>query len=141
MQLSTEEKRKIEETGKRHNLKLILVYGSYAKGAQNHLSDLDIACLCSGQIGFDETMSLYSDLASVFGDIKRELDVVLLNKKDPLFIYQVAKNAKLLYGDSVDFQEFKAFAFRSYMDSKDLRELEKKLVLKTQRQLSAAYAQ
>lgn len=86
-------------------------------------------------------MSLYSDLTGVFGDIERPLDVVILDKKDPLFIYQVAKDAKLLYGDSVDFEEFKAFAFRNYMDSKDLRELEKKLVLKGQKYLSSAYAQ
>jgi len=141
MQLSNEEKKKLEEIGKKHNLRLILVYGSYAKGTQNELSDLDIACLAREPLGFDETMSLYSYFSNLFGDIERELDVVILNKKDPLFLYQVSKDAKLLYGDDIDFQEFKAFAFRNYMDSKDLRELEKKLVLKAQKLLSGAYAQ
>jgi len=140
MQLSSAEKKKLEGIGKKHDLRLILVYGSYAKGTQNKLSDLDIACLARKSFGFDETMSLYSDFSSLFGDIERELDVVILNKKDPLFLYQVSKGAELLYGDMVDFQEFKAFAFRNYMDSKDLRELEKKLVLKAQKQLSGAYA-
>lgn len=61
MDISDEEQRKIDEIGKKYSLKLILVYGSYAKGTQDDLSDLDIACLRRGPIGFDETMSLYSD--------------------------------------------------------------------------------
>ncbi len=41
----------------------------------------------------------------------------------------------LLYGDLTEYNEFRAMAFKNYMDSKDLFRLEEKLVLKYQEHL------
>ena len=140
VQLTNQQKQKIEKTGKDFDLKLLLIYGSYAKGNQRKDSDLDIAFLGNVPVDFDGYFRLHSDLADIFGDMARDLDVVDIYKKDPLFLYQVAKNSQLLYGRALDYHEFRAFAFRSYMDSKDIRKLEKILVFRYQNYLDTLYA-
>lgn len=140
MKLFQKEKEKIAKIGKKFNLKLIIIYGSYAKGIYKKRSDLDIAILGKKSIDFKTELKIYSDLANLFGDSEnRELDLVNLEKKDPLFLYQIAKNSQLLYGNLTVYSEFKAFAFRNYFDSNDIFQLERKLVLKYQDYLNKIY--
>lgn len=140
MKMTKEQKQQIEAIGKKFYLKLILLYGSYAKGTQTEFSDLDIAMLGKSTLDFDIHIKLYGELAHVFGDIERDLDVQILNRKDPLFLYQVAKNSQLLYGSTLDYNEFRAYAFRAYHDSKDLRLLQDKLMMHYQKHLNKTYA-
>jgi predicted nucleotidyltransferase len=117
-----------------------LLHGSYATDKIRRGSDLDIALLGEKPIEFEELSAIYSDLAEVFGDDpQRELDIKSLHKADPLFCYQVAKDSQLLYGDITDFNEFRAYAFSNYFDSKDLFHLEKKLIQKFQNYLNQKY--
>ena len=141
MQLTQEQQQKIEEVGRKYRLKFILLHGSYATDKIRRGSDLDIALLGEKPIEFGELSAIYSDLAEIFGDDpQRELDIKSLHKADPLFCYQVAKDSQLLYGDLTDFNEFKAYAFSNYFDSKDLFHLEKILVKKFQNYLNQKYA-
>lgn len=140
MQITNEQKQKIEKIGEDFNLKLLLLYGSCAKDAQRKGSDLDIAFLSNISVDFDTYFKLYSSLEGIFGDKDRDLDIVDIRKKDPLFLYQIAKNSQLLHGNRIDYSEFLAFAFRNYTDSKDLRDLEKTLVVRYQKHLNALYA-
>ncbi len=141
MQLTQEQQQKIEEVGRKYRLKFILLHGSYATDKIRRGSDLDIALLGEKPIEFDELSAIYNDLAEIFGDDpQRELDIKSLHKADPLFCYQVAKDSQLLYGDLTDFNEFKAYAFSNYFDSKDLFHLEKILVKKFQNYLNQKYA-
>ena len=140
MKLTKKEKRIIEKIGAKFDLKFMLLYGSYAKKTAQKGSDLDIAVSGKKPIDFETQLELYSALAEVFGDLKRELDLVVLEKKDPLFLYQIAKSSQLLYGDLTEYNEFRAMAFKNYMDSKDLFRLEEKLVLKYQEHLEKTYA-
>ena len=141
MYLTQEQQQKIEEVGRKYSLKFILLHGSYATDKMKTGSDLDIALLGEKPIGFEELLAIHSDLAELFGDNpQRELDVKSLHKADPLFCYQVVKDSQLLYGDLTDFNEFKAYAFSNYFDSKDLFHLEKILVQKFQNHLRQKYA-
>ncbi len=141
MIITDKQKQQIEQTGKGHNLKLILLYGSYAKGRNQDKSDLDLAVLGEKAISFEEMLSIYRALEKIFGNKKeRELDIVSLHRADPLFCYQVAKGSQLLYGDLTDYNEFRAYAFTRYFDSKDLLNLEKILTEKFQTYLNKQYA-
>ncbi len=141
MHLTEEQKIKIKNIGKKYNLKLILLHGSYAKDRQKPGSDLDIAYLGSRSDDLDMYLDIYSELEDIFGcSSKRELDVKSLHKIDPLFCYQVAKYSQLLYGKLQDYNEFRAYAFRIYHDAKDLFRLEKLQVLKYQKYLDKKYA-
>jgi predicted nucleotidyltransferase len=140
MQLTQEQQQKIEEVGRKYCLKFILLHGSYATNKIRRGSDLDIALLGEKLIEFEELLAIYSDLAEIFGDNpQRELDIKSLHKADPLFCYQVAKDSQLLYGDLTDFNEFKAYAFSNYFDSKDLFHLENILIQKFQNYLNQKY--
>jgi len=141
MHLTQEQQQKIEEVSRNHSLRFILLHGSYVTGKIKIGSDLDIALLGGKPIEFEELLAIYSDLAEIFGDNpQRELDVKSLHKADPLFCYQVVKDSQLLYGDLTDFNEFKAYAFSNYYDSKDLFHLEKILIQKFQNYLNQKYA-
>ena len=141
MHLTEEQQQKIEEVARKYSLKFILLHGSYATDKMKIGSDLDIALLGEKLIEFEELLAIYSDLAEIFGDNPhRELDVKSLHKADPFFCYQVAKDSQLLYGDRTDFNEFKAYAFSNYFDSKDLFRLEKILIQKFQNYLNQKYA-
>ena len=140
MQLTQEQQQKIEEVGRKYCLKFILLHGSYATDKVKTGSDLDIALLGEKPIEFEELLAIHSDLEEIFGDdLQRELDIKSLHKTDPLFCYQVAKSSQLLYGDLTDFNEFKAYAFSNYFDSKDLFHLEKILIQKFQNYLNQKY--
>lgn len=56
-----------------------------------------------------------------------ELDLVLLGGVDPLFRWEIFRRGVLLYGDVDDFLEYRAFAYRDFVDSADLRALERVL--------------
>ena len=140
MHLTEEQQQKIEGVGRKYRLRFILLHGSYATNKIRRGSDLDIALLGEKPIEFDELLTIYSDLAEIFGDDpQRELDIKSLHKADPLFCYQVAKDSQLLYGDITDFNELKAYAFSNYFDSKDLFHLEKILIQKFQNYLNKKY--
>jgi predicted nucleotidyltransferase len=141
MRLTEEQQQKIEEVGRKYRLRFILLHGSYATDKMKTGSDLDIALLGEKPIESEELLDIYSDLAEIFGDDPpRELDIKSLHKADPLFCYQVAKDSQLLYGDITEFNEFKAYAFSNYFDSKDLFHLERILIQKFQTYLNQKYA-
>jgi len=141
MRLTEEQQRKIAEVGRKRRLRFILLHGSYATDKMRGGSDLDIALLGEKPIEFEELSALYSDLAEIFGDDpQRELDIKSLHKADPLFCYQVARDSQLLFGDITDFNEFRAYAFSNYFDSRDLFHLEKILIQKFQNYLNQKYA-
>jgi predicted nucleotidyltransferase len=141
MQLTEEQRQKIEEVGRKHCLRFILLHGSYATDKMKTGSDLDIALLGEKPIGLEELLDVHSDLTDIFGDNpQRELDIKSLHKADPLFCYQVTRDSQLLYGDRTDFNEFKAYAFSNYFDSQDLFHLEKILIQKFQNYLNQKYA-
>jgi len=140
MKLTKRQVQRIEGIGGKFDLRLIILYGSYVRGTAEEGSDLDIAVSGKKAIDFEIQLELYSDLADVLGDLKRELDLVTLEKKDPLFLFQIAMNSQLLYGDLTEYNEFRALAFKKYLDSEDLFRLEEKLVFKYQDYLDKTYA-
>jgi predicted nucleotidyltransferase len=141
MKLTELEKQEIKKIGKKYNLKLIILHGSYATGKARINSDLDIAIIGKKLIDFRKLAKIYSALSKVLGDnIERELDIKTLNRADPLFCYHIAKYSELLYGSLLNYNEFRAYAFRSYYDSKDLFKLEGLLVSKFQNYLNKKYA-
>lgn len=141
MFISPETKLKIKELGNKYDLKLILFFGSYASGRNHENSDLDIAVLGKKPLGPREFLEIHADLANVFGNTQEcELDVSSLHRADPLFCYEVAKNSQLLFGGEDDYNNFRAYAFSYYFDSKDLFRLERKLIEKSHSYFREKYA-
>lgn len=129
VQINKDKERRITKIGKKYKLKLAVIYGSSARGRSHKTSDLDIAVLGEKQLDFKTLLELYSEFGRIFKD--KEVDVKSLHRVDPFFRYQVMQDSILIYGDHLEYHNFKAYAFRAYMDSKDLLRLEKILSQKT----------
>ena len=121
-------KPEIEKLAKEHNLSLVLLYGSQAKGEIRKDSDIDLAVLGVEPISTDDLIALNNDFAQVFK--VKEIDVKSLHNTGPLFRYQVMQNSVLLCGRNYDYLTFKSYAFRDYHDSKDLFRLKEVLIRK-----------
>ncbi len=72
------------------------------------------ACLCA--------------LGRVFGDYA--LDAVPLGEADPLFRWEIMRDGRLLFGDPIRFLEYRAFVYKDFIDSADLRCVEAALFRK-----------
>lgn len=141
MKLTETQKQRVQGIGKKHDLKLILLHGSYATGKNKKGSDLDIAVLGNKEIKIEKLLKIHSDLADIFGDNhERELDLKSIHKIDPLLCYYIARDSQLLYGDIADYSKFKAYAFSNFFDTIDLRRLEKSMIYKFQTYLNKKYA-
>lgn len=103
-------------------VRLILLHGSRATGSAGPDSDLDIAVLGCPAESF---LKCYSALGKVFS--RYEMDMLSLERIDPLTRYEVLRDAVLLFGDPDLFCEYRTFAWRDFMDSADLRALEETL--------------
>ncbi|MDI3311714.1 MAG: nucleotidyltransferase domain-containing protein [Thermoanaerobacterium sp.] len=110
----------IENIIKKFKLKLLILFGSYAKGLNNENSDIDLAFESYEALSYDEDMKLLSNLSVYFKTEK--IDLVNIKKADPLLLYQIAKYGKLLYGSLEHFIEFKCYASFRYADTQFLRE-------------------
>jgi len=130
-----ETKSQVEEIAKRHNLKLVILYGSQATGKDGEKSDIDIAVLGIEPVRFEEEVDLINEFTDLFKT--DDIDVKSLHGAGPLFRYQVMRDGLLLYGDRYDYDSFKAYAFRDFCDSQDLFRLKEILIKKRLQQLKS----
>ena len=127
------QKSKIAKLAKKFQLKLVIIFGSFANGKNRQDSDLDIAVLGSKEVFFDEQIRLTNELALIFN---KNIDLSVLNKANPLLLFQASKNPILLYGQRQDFLKFKLYAFNRYNDYAPYFAMEKNL----NKKIISAYA-
>lgn len=102
-------------------LRLVVLYGSHArrKPPPGPESDVDVAVLgCDGKRIWECQQALSEALST------RDLDLVRLEDADPLFRHEILSVGRQLWGDPDLFFDYRAFAFRDFADSADLRRLE-----------------
>ncbi|MDH5378919.1 MAG: nucleotidyltransferase domain-containing protein [Gammaproteobacteria bacterium] len=113
----------------KYGLRLILLFGSQAKGFTHAQSDLDIAVEFRGAAPeFKKQTELSSALQDIYPD--QIVDLAILNRADPLFANQVTENCTLLYGDETHLAEVKAINYRRYIDHTRFFAMEKEYVRK-----------
>lgn len=117
----------LDDAASRLGLRLVVAFGSQVGGELPAAdgSDLDVAVLDGEEYAWRRFSEIYRALAAVFGEY--ELDLALLNRADPLFRFQIFRTAERLYGDSHLFCEQQCYAHKAYVDSTDLRALERTL--------------
>jgi len=122
-----ETSRALADLARRHDIELILQFGSTVKGTVHEGSDLDIAVLFGRRPpGLDERGAIVQDLRAVFPG--REVDLAALDRADPLFLKQVLENCRLLAGSPRRFAELKIYAFKRYQDHRRFLALEREHV-------------
>jgi hypothetical protein len=108
------------------DIKLIYIFGSYAKGTNNKNSDLDIGILMGEYTPFDK-INLISELVGILG--RDDIDVVILNNSNSILKFQVIKYGKIVYMVS----EYEKVIFESktmdeYMDMEYYRNRQKQIM-------------
>lgn len=121
---------KLERACRELGLAMLVAYGSRAGGAREPApdSDLDLAILGRGFHGWESLSACLKGLENVLGHYS--LDVVFLSEADPLFRWEIMRDGLLLFGDPIEFQEYRAFAYKDFVDSADLRRVEQALFRK-----------
>jgi predicted nucleotidyltransferase len=119
--------KELERTCERLGVRLLVRFGSHAPGGlpPGPGSDVDLALSFDRDAGRVPVLDLHEQLGAAFPG--EQLDIVLLRDADPLFRWEILERAALLYGDVDEFLEYRALAYRDFMDSADLRALERTL--------------
>lgn len=110
---------KVRAAAERFGLRLVVLFGSRATGHPPPDSDCDIAVLGCPQ---GEQWNLFEALQDAIPDFP--VDLVEIEPADPLFRHEIFLDAVLLYGNPDLFCEYRAFAYKDFVDSADLRALE-----------------
>jgi predicted nucleotidyltransferase len=117
----------LDEIARRHGIELILVFGSSVSGPVHTRSDVDLAVLLDRPtLSLGEHGELAGELQRLFPE--REVDVVLINRADPLFLKKITERCRLLYGSTRRLAELKLYAFRRYQDHRKYLTLEREYV-------------
>lgn len=106
------------------HLSFVVLFGSWAtsRPVPGPESDVDVAVLgCPAQ----KLWECAAALAEAFP--AQALDIVRLEDADPLLRHEVMQRGIMLWGDPDQFCEYRAYAYRNFVDSADLRALEQKL--------------
>lgn len=130
----------LTETAIRLGLALVVAFGSRVSGDPPPVesSDLDLAVLDTKPYAWRRILDVRDALADVFNEY--EVDLAFLNRADPFFRSEIFRTGRRLFGDPQLFFEQEAYAFKSYADSQDLRELERILFEKQLARIDAALA-
>ncbi|WP_234117375.1 type VII toxin-antitoxin system MntA family adenylyltransferase antitoxin [Clostridium hydrogenum] len=100
---------------------LIYVFGSAARNELMEDSDIDIAYLSDVSLSNYEIFMLANDIADV---VKRDIDLIDLNKASTVFKVQIVGNGKVIYCiDDTKRMYFEMYAFKHYaLLNEDIRE-------------------
>lgn len=118
------DKERLAAAARRLGLRLVVLYGSYAtlRPEPTSESDVDIAVLgCQA----DKFWECYMTMSEALGSLP--VDMVRIEDADALFRHEIMRAAILLYGDPDLFCEYRAYAYRDFVDSADLLALEEVL--------------
>ncbi len=134
MEIRAEQKKEVDKIVKKHGLDFVVFFGSQANGKERQGSDLDIAVKDKKNETYKRFGDLFNDFSKVFRGIN--VDLRFIKGSEPVFLYNVFMKGQFIAGDLQNFYQYKAFAYKNYVDSKDLFELKDKLLRKRQKYLN-----
>jgi predicted nucleotidyltransferase len=126
----TMEPRPLARIAAKHGIRLVLQFGSTVAGLTHADSDLDVAVLLGRpNLSLREHAELLHDLQMLSPD--REVDLVILDRADPLLLRKVADSCVLLHGTEGELHRFKLRAFRRYQDHRRFLDMERRFLQRT----------
>ena len=115
----------IDKLVRDYEIKLIYIFGSYAKGENRADSDLDIAMYFDREVDGFVKLDILDELVGIFN--REDIDLVILNEVDEVLKFQVIKYGKVVYmEDLVTKVTFEARVMSEYMDMEYFREVRNK---------------
>ena len=115
----------IDKLVRGYGIKLIYIFGSYAKGENRADSDLDIAMYFDSEVDGFVKLDILDELVGIFS--REDIDLVILNNVDEVLKFQVIKYGKVVYmKDLVTKVTFESRVMGEYMDMEYFREVRNK---------------
>ena len=118
---------RVEEMARRHGVLLLVQFGSSVTGLLHPGSDLDFGALV------ERVPDLFSAQADFIADLQalvpdREVDLVFLNRADPLLLKQITDHCRLVHGSPRRLDQLKLYAFKRYQDHRPYLDMEQAYV-------------
>ncbi len=111
-------------------VRLLVVFGSAARGREHASSDVDVGVLFDG--GEGEVQGRYAarlEAVAPAVEADRPVDLVLLDEADPLLLREVALDGRPIFeAEPGTFEEFRIRAIKRYLDTAWLREIEARVL-------------
>ncbi|HZJ84692.1 MAG TPA: nucleotidyltransferase domain-containing protein [Syntrophomonadaceae bacterium] len=104
---------------KKYKIILLVTFGSYNTGKFTINSDIDIAFKSQNPLSMQEKIELIGELADYFKWDK--IDLVDVDIVNPLLLYEIACDGKVMYEEHNSFLKFKLYASSRYADTRHLR--------------------
>lgn len=120
---------RIEEIATKRGIELLIQFGSTVTGQVHSQSDLDLAILFVRDTDLWEQGDLIAELQEL--SPRRQVDIVILNRADPLLLRKISEAGRLVHGSPRRFAEWKMFAYRRYQDHRRYLDLERQYVRRT----------
>ncbi len=115
--------RKIDVLLESFGIKLIYIFGSFAKGTNRENSDLDIAILLEDNYSPLIKLQILDELVGIFHI--ENIDLVILNNVNEVLKFQVIKYGKVLYMKDLTTKVlFEAHTMSEYMDMEHFRNIQ-----------------
>lgn len=111
-------------------IKLIILFGSRARGTEGRQSDADVAVLADHPLTIEEKTAVGEKISRELSLVEDAVDVVDLWSAPPLLQNQVAGNGKLLFGDKTEFLRFRVLAWKQYQNTAKFRRAREKSLQK-----------
>jgi predicted nucleotidyltransferase len=113
--------RELDEACAQLGATMLVLFGSHAPGGlpPRPDSDVDLALRFAPGAARPSRWRIFDALEPLFPG--HELDLVMLADADPLLRWEIMERGVLLAGDIDAFHEYRAFAYRDFVDSADLR--------------------
>jgi uncharacterized protein YutE (UPF0331/DUF86 family)/predicted nucleotidyltransferase len=126
IKISQKQKKQLARIARKFSLRLILAFGSEVNGQTHPLSDLDIAVLGRNGLDWDKYSDLIFNLNKAFPG--KKIDLVFINKADPLLLHKISRSCRCLYGNSRTLFDFLILSFKKYQDYQPFFRLEERCV-------------
>lgn len=134
MEISQNQQEQLSLFAQKNGIKFVVLFGSQVKEITREDSDFDIAVLTTPEKDIKANMDSYNNILFSLSEILKipdyKTDLTNLNRANILLRHEVIFGGKLIYGNENEYEEFKAFVFREYIDAKPLFDLEDFLVRK-----------
>ena len=112
------------------SIKLVILFGSQARGTAGDQSDADVAILADRPLEMEEKAGVAERFAKHLNVSEDKIDVVDLWMASPLLQHQIACTGKLLEGGEFDFVRFKVLAWKRYQDTAKFRRIREEVLSK-----------
>jgi uncharacterized protein len=117
----------LERVASAHGIRLLVQFGSTVTGLVHERSDVDLAVLLERPaLSLAAYGELMHDLRSLFP--AGTVDLVVMNRVDPLFLKQIMQACRLLYGPPAELRRLQLLAFKRYQDHRKYLDLERRFV-------------